>query len=174
MLKVGVAFQPISVPFLVEGQSASVVSGKTPIGIVGRLAPSIADQRGAPQQDSIYVAELSLDLIATLPRGADDSVQALPRHPSVVRDLSIVVADTLPPEIISGTIQAASAAGPAPFRAATFFDRYVGKGVPSGHVSLSVRLSFQAADRTLTDGDLQQSVDKILAALVKDHGAVQR
>ena len=90
------------------------------------------------------------------------------------RDLSIVVADTLPAEIISGTIQAASAAGPAPLRGATFFDRYVGKGVPAGHVSLSVRLSFQAADRTLTDGDVQQSVDKILAALVKEHGAVQR
>ena len=174
VLNVGVTFQPIVLPFLVEGQSASVVSGKTPIGIVGRLAPAVADQRGAPRQDSIYVAELSLDLIAMLPRDADESVQALPRHPSVVRDLSIVVADTLPAEIISGTIQAASAAGPAPLRGATFFDRYVGKGVPGGHVSLSVRLSFQAADRTLTDGDVQQSVDKILAALVKEHGAVQR
>ena len=174
VLDVSVRFQPIAAPFLVEGQSASVVSGKTPIGIVGRLASAVADQRGAPQQDAIYVAELSLDLIATLPRGGDESVEPLPRHPSVVRDLSIVVADTLPAEIISGTIQAASAAGPAPLRAATFFDRYVGKGVPAGHVSLSVRLSFQAADRTLTDGDVQQSVDKILAALVKDHGAVQR
>jgi phenylalanyl-tRNA synthetase beta chain len=174
VLNVGVAFQPIVLPFLVEGQSASVVSGKAPIGIVGRLAPAVVDQRGAPRQDSIYVAELSLDLIATLPRDGDGSVQALPRHPSVVRDLSIVVADTLPAEIISGTIQAASAAGPAPLRGATFFDRYVGKGVPAGHVSLSVRLSFQAADRTLTDGDVQQSVDKILAALVKEHGAVQR
>ena len=174
VLDVSVRFQPIAAPFLVEGQSASVVSGKTPIGIVGRLASAVADQRGAPQQDAIYVAELSLDLIATLPRGGDESVEPLPRHPSVVRDLSIVVADTLPAEIISGTIQAASAAGPAPLRAATFFDRYVGKGVPDGHVSLSVRLSFQAADRTLTDGDVQQSVDKILAALVKNHGAVQR
>ena len=174
VLNVGVTFQPIVLPFLVEGQSASVVSGKTPIGIVGRLAPAVADQRGAPRQDSIYVAELSLDLIAMLPRDGDESVQALPRHPSVVRDLSIVVADTLPAEIISGTIQAASAAGPAPLRGATFFDRYVGKGVPAGHVSLSVRLSFQAADRTLTDGDVQHSVDKILAALVKEHGAVQR
>src|SRR5262245_13778936 len=174
VLDIGVRFQPLVRSFLVEGQSASVVSGKTPIGIVGRLAPAVADQRGAPQQDAIYVAELSLDLIAALPRDADESVRALPRHPSVVRDLSIVVADTLPAEIISGTIQAASAAGPAPLRAATFFDRYVGKGVPAGHVSLSVRLSFQAADRTLTDADVQQSVDKILAALVKEHGAVQR
>lgn len=173
-LNVDVRLEPIALPFLVEGQSAAVVSGNTPIGIVGLLAPAVADQRGAPRQDAVYVAELSLDAIAALPRVAGDTVQALPRHPSVVRDLSIVVADTLPAEIISGTIQAASAAGPAPLRAATFFDRYVGKGVPDGHVSLSVRLSFQAADRTLTDGDVQQSVDRILTALVKEHGAVQR
>ena len=174
VLAADIRFEPVVMPFLVDGQSATVVSGKTPIGIVGLLEPEVADQRGAPRQDPIYVAELNLDVIATLPHISEDSVRALPRYPSVVRDLSIVVADTLPAEIISGTIQAASAAGPAPLRAATFFDRYVGKGVPDGHVSLSVRLSFQAADRTLTDGDVQQSVDRILAALVKEHDAVQR
>ena len=41
-------------------------------------------------------------------------------------------------------------------------------------VSLSVRLTFQAADRTLTDAEVQQSFDTILAALVREHGAVQR
>ena len=55
-----------------------------------------------------------------------------------------------------------------------FFDRYQGKGVPEGAVSLSVRLTFQAADRTLTDAEVQQSFDTILAALVREHGAVQR
>jgi phenylalanyl-tRNA synthetase beta chain len=55
-----------------------------------------------------------------------------------------------------------------------FFDRYQGKGVPDGRVSVSVRLTFQAADRTLTDVDVQQSFDAILSALVREHGAVQR
>jgi phenylalanyl-tRNA synthetase beta subunit len=46
--------------------------------------------------------------------------------------------------------------------------------VPAGAVSLSVRLTFQAADRTLTDAEVQHSVDTILAALVREHAAVQR
>lgn len=174
VLGVDIRLEPAVLPFLVDGQSASIVSGKTPIGIVGLLSPAVADQRGAPKQDAIVVAELSLELAAALHHASDERVQPLPRHPSVVRDLSIVVADTLPAEIISGTIQAASTAGPAPLRGVTFFDRYVGKGVPEGRVSLSVRLSFQALDRTLTDGDVQQSVDRILAALVREHDAVQR
>jgi len=41
-------------------------------------------------------------------------------------------------------------------------------------VSLSLRLTFQALDRTLTDAEVQQSFDTILAALVREHGAVQR
>jgi phenylalanyl-tRNA synthetase beta subunit len=46
--------------------------------------------------------------------------------------------------------------------------------VPAGSISLSVRLTFQAADRTLTDADVQASFDTILAALVATHGATQR
>ena len=56
----------------------------------------------------------------------------------------------------------------------TFFDRYQGKGVPEGSVSISVRLTFQAPDRTLTDLEVQTTFDRILSALVREHGAVQR
>src|SRR5439155_853401 len=83
-------------------------------------------------------------------------------------DLSIVVADALPAAIISGTIQAASGSLPAPLvdpGGIIFFDRYRGKGVPDGSVSVSIRLTFQAEDRTLTDAEVQQSFDTILAAL---------
>jgi phenylalanyl-tRNA synthetase beta subunit len=39
---------------------------------------------------------------------------------------------------------------------------------------LSVRLTFQATDRTLTDAEVQRTFDTILAALVREHAAVQR
>jgi phenylalanyl-tRNA synthetase beta chain len=80
----------------------------------------------------------------------------------------------LPAEIIHGTIRAAGANAVAPLAAIGFFDRYQGKGVPEGAVSVSVRLTFQALDRTLTDAEVQQGFDTILAALVREHGAVQR
>jgi len=37
-----------------------------------------------------------------------------------------------------------------------------------------LRLTFQALDRTLTDAEVQQSFDAILAALVREHRVVQR
>jgi len=80
----------------------------------------------------------------------------------------------LPAAIIRGTIQAASRGLAAPLVEIRFFDRYQGKGIPDGTISLSVRLTFQAADRTLTDAEVQESFDTILAALVREHAAVQR
>jgi phenylalanyl-tRNA synthetase beta chain len=88
-----------------------------------------------------------------------------------VRDLSIVVDAALPAEIIRGTIQAAGVS--TSLASAGFFDRYQGKGVPEGKISLSLRLTFQA-DRTLTDAEVQSQFDSIVAALVRQHGAVQR
>jgi phenylalanyl-tRNA synthetase beta chain len=165
--------------FLVPGQTAALVVTEGPergteVGFAGQITPAVADARGLPRQDRVFAAELSLDALWRAQAAPFDAARALPRHPQVVRDLSIVVADTLPAEIIRGTILAAGRGLPAPLVAAGFFDRYQGQGVPQGAVSLSVRLTFQAADRTLTDAEVQKSVEAILAALVEQHAAVQR
>jgi phenylalanyl-tRNA synthetase beta chain len=174
VLGVAVRLEPASVPYLAAGQSATAIAGDRPIGHVGLLLPAIAETRGAPRGDRIFVAELNLERAGEAAAHRDELVRALPRHPTVVRDLSIVVADVLPAAIIRGTIHAAAVDGPAPLAAVAFFDRYTGKGVPDGSVSLSLRLTFQAADRTLTDAEVQRSFERILAALVSSHGAVQR
>jgi phenylalanyl-tRNA synthetase beta chain len=173
-LGVGIRFEPARVPYLVDGQAARVLADGTPVGVVGRLTPAVADERGAPKADPIFVAELDLEALEAKRPPRIEFVRPLPRYPFVVRDLSIIVSDALPAEIIRGTIQTAGARTAAPLTGVAFFDRYKGKGVPDGSTSVSVRLTFQAADRTLTDAEVQQSFDKILDALVRGHGAVQR
>src|SRR5581483_7268777 len=158
--------EPSDEPSLVPGQSASLrvalgPSAGAAVGFVGVLSPQVADARGLPRQARVIVAELDLDAIEAAAVRAEDGTKPLPRYPFVVRDLSMVVADTLPAATIRGTIQAAAADAPAPLVGIAFFDRYQGKGVPEGTVSLSVRLTFQSPDRTLTDADVQQSFDRI-------------
>jgi phenylalanyl-tRNA synthetase beta chain len=167
-------FAPATIPFLVRGQAATVLIGTAAVGFVGQLTAGSVERAGAPRKDAVFAAELDLDRLAALSSTRDEAVRALPRHPFVVRDISIVVPASLPAEIIRGTIQTAGGVDAAPLVSVAFFDRYQGKGVPEGSVSLSVRTTFQAADRTLTDGEVQQAVEKILAALVREHGAVQR
>jgi phenylalanyl-tRNA synthetase beta chain len=178
-LDVAVALEPLDVPFLVAGQAAAIrlaggAGSDAAVGLVGRVAPALADAHGLPRQDAVFVAELSLDALTRARAQTDDAARPLPRHPFVVRDLSIVVADTLPAAIIRGTILTAARDVAAPLVAISVFDRYQGKGVPPESVSLSLRLTFQALDRTLTDAEVQQSFDAILAALVREHRVVQR
>lgn len=179
VLGVAVRFEPALDAFLVAGQAAAIVVAEGPergarIGVAGQLTPAIADARGLPRPDRVVVAELSLDRLWRARVAKSDATRPLARHPFVVRDLSIVVSDVLPAAIIRGTIQAAGRDLPAPLASVSFFDRYQGKGVPDGAVSVSVRLTFQAEDRTLTDAEVQHGVDAILAALVREHRAVQR
>jgi len=178
-LGVPIRFEPLRATFLVAGQAASIhlVGGPeqdAAVGLAGQVSPTLADARGLPRQDAVFVAELNLDALWRARGSANDATRPLPRHPFVVRDLSIAVSDALPAAIIRGTILAAARDVPAPLVAISVFDRYQGKGVPEGSVSLSLRLTFQAPDRTLTDGDVQTSFDAILAALVREHAAVQR
>jgi phenylalanyl-tRNA synthetase beta chain len=172
-----VACAPFDVPFLVRGRAARIDlvahdDARRPIGYAGLLAPALADAYGLPAQADLYVAELDLDdMLDALTFDATAAVHSPPRHPAIVRDISIVVEDTLPAADVRGTIRAAA---PATLVRVGEFDRYQGKGVPDGRVSLSYRLTFQAADRTLTDAEVQRAMDEILAALARTHGAVQR
>ena len=163
-----------NVPFLVEGRSARAVvrpDGGDPrqIGWIGQLVPRVAEVRGLPADDEVYVAELDLDAVADLVTlGENVIVRPPPRQPAVQRDLSILVADTLPARAVRDTIWAAA---PATLERVREFDRYRGAGVPDGLLSLSLRLTFRDPARTLTDQEVQSATDTIVAALARDHGA---
>ncbi len=119
----------------------------------------------------MYVAEIDLDALTRLSPNETMRSTPLPRFPSVVRDLSILVDDALSAETVRGTIRAAA---PATLVLVREFDRYQGKGIPDGKVSLSLRLTFQSSDRTLTDDEVQSAMNAIVEALTAKLGAVQR
>ena len=151
-------------------------SAASVVGVIGQLDPAIAEARDLPSGRRRSTSlELDLDaLSARAPQGTRFA-KPLPRHPSVVRDVSVLVDDTLSAESVRGTIRTASAAlAGVPLVDVREFDRYQGKGIPAGKMSLSLRLTFQAPDRTLTDAEVNAAMDTIVGALVRELGAVQR
>ena len=98
-------------------------------------------------------------------------IEPLPRFPSIVRDLSIVVSERLPAADLRGTIRSSASTSLVSIEE---FDRYQGKGVPDGMISLSIRLTFRDRERTLTDAEVQRAVDAIVSALASRHGASLR
>jgi len=160
----------------VRGRTArllvTVDGGPQAAGVCGEIRREIAAARGFGHAEPIFAGELDLSVLERAgARGAIRPIEALPRHPSIARDLSIVIDQRLPAERVRGTIRAVA---PPTLVSVREFDRYQGPGVPDGRVSLSVRLVFRAADRTLTDQEVQQAIDAIVAALAREHHATLR
>jgi phenylalanyl-tRNA synthetase beta chain len=141
------------------------------LGLIGQIAPAILDARGFPAAEELWAFELDVDALAELQSTGDLRAESLPRFPSVVRDLSVLVDSTLPAAAVRGTIRSAA---PSLLAQAIEFDRYRGKGVPDGRVSLSLRLTFRSPERTLTDAEVDEAMTLIVDALASAHGAVRR
>ncbi len=164
-------FRAVSRGWLARGRAAEVAAAGHPLGTLGQLVPAVAEARGFPAGEPVYVAEIDLDAAAAAAGTAPLRAEPLPRFPSIVRDLSILVDEALPAAAVRGTIRSSA---PATLVSVVEFDRYQGKGVPDGRVSLSLRLTFRDSDRTLTDDDAQQATGRIVRALAAAHGAEQR
>ena len=166
-----VDFVPASNTFLVRGRSADVRSGGTMLGVLGLLVPAIVEARGFPSGEDMFFAEIDADALTRIAAGDDLRAEPLPRFPSIVRDISILIDEILPASAVRGTIRASA---PPTLASVVEFDRYQGKGVPEGRVSLSLRLTFRDPERTLTDEEAQEATDRIVTALHRAHGAERR
>lgn len=169
-------------PYLVRGRAANLVINGATVGVIGQLAPAVGEARDLPAANEVYVAELNFDAVTAASPTETRRAVPLPRYPFVVRDLSILVGNSLSAETVRGTIRSAAqpsreaSAGQAPDTLVQVreFDRYEGKGIPDGKVSLSYRLTFQSPERTLTDDEVSEAMTKIVAALKLIHEAEQR
>jgi phenylalanyl-tRNA synthetase beta chain len=142
-----------------------------PAGWVGQLRADLVESRGLAGGEAVFGGEIDIDALPAMPHAKSAAIVPLPRHPSIVRDVSIVIDERLPAAEVRGTIRANAPATLAEIRE---FDRYRGQGVPAGQVSLSVRLTFRDPGRTLTDAEVQHAIERIIGALERDHGAKLR
>jgi phenylalanyl-tRNA synthetase beta chain len=175
-LGLALEFEPAVSAHIVEGRTAAVniqvregISRR--FGLLGQIAPHVLAARGVPAGDAVYAFELDLDAAPAIAHAHDRRAESLPRFPSVVRDVSVLVDSSLPAAAVRGTIRSSA---PATLAQVIEFDRYRGKGVPEGRVSLSLRLTFRSPERTLTDAEVDAAMIQIVRALADAHGAVQR
>jgi phenylalanyl-tRNA synthetase beta chain len=95
----------------------------------------------------------------------------LPKYPSSVRDLSIVVnRDVLSADIIKSVKNAVREI----LEDVTLFDIYTGGQIEDGSKSLSYSFTFRSKDRTLEEDEINKSMEKIINILEKDYKAKLR
>jgi phenylalanyl-tRNA synthetase beta chain len=151
-----VTFQPAKATHLHPGKSAMLAVAGKPIGDFGVLHPKVA-QAFSLGERTVLVAEFDVEALqaATPPRYAYTPV---PRFPAALRDIAVVVEEAIPAEQIEAEIRKA---GGDLLSGVRLFDLYRGNQIPPGTKSLAYALSYQAADRTLADKEIDKAHKKI-------------
>ncbi len=141
--------RPIA-PSLALPLGASLHVGESAVGHLGQLPPSRAKALDLPGRAPVLVAELDLRaLFALADTSGTQKFRALPRFPSVTRDLALVVARDLPHGQIEATLRDANEPLLAAVELFDVFTDPTGEKVPADRKSLAYSLTYRAENRTL-------------------------
>ncbi len=159
-------FAPAQHPALHPGQSARILKNSEAIGWIGTLHPETQKKMGVKQP--LILAEMDQEAVQ---QRQVPSYTAISRFPEMRRDLALVAELTLPVEQLFAAIR--EVAGDY-LTHLNLFDVYVGKGIDPDRKSLALGLTWQHPSRTLTDDEVNLSVDQILTHLNDRFGATLR
>jgi phenylalanyl-tRNA synthetase beta chain len=152
-----------------RGAAEISVAGRV-VGRLGLLHPDVRDALALEIAGDVVVVELDLAAIDEIGR-APSVYRPIPRLPASARDLAVVVRD----DVAAGEVESAvrRAAGPLA-EDVRLFDRFTGGGIPAEHASLAFRVVYRAADRTLTDAEVDAQHAVVVSEVKARFGATLR
>src|SRR5215472_7776536 len=145
--------------------------GNAELGLAGELTRRVADRLKLRQ--GVFLAEIELAPLYSAMRSARTALryEPLPRFPAVERDFSLLLADGISFAQISESIRSLNIPEVSSVEAE---DLFRGENLPAGKYSLLVRVTFQSRESTLTEGQINHFVGKIISILEHRHGAKLR
>jgi phenylalanyl-tRNA synthetase beta chain len=87
---------------------------------------------------------------------ADKQFRELPKFPAIVRDVALIVEEEITHEKVLAAIGRNK-----DLEQVALFDIFRGGSIPTGKKSLAYSLTFRAADRTLTDAEVNETHERI-------------
>ncbi|MBA3902583.1 MAG: phenylalanine--tRNA ligase subunit beta [Rhodocyclaceae bacterium] len=159
-------FERLEHPALHPGRAASIIIDGKSAGLVGELHPQWVQKYELGSAPVVFELDLDTVLRLPLPRYVEVS-----RFPAVVRDLALVVAQDLP---VRTLLDGLKVAAPAIVREVELFDVYHGKGIDPDKKSLAFRVVMQDTEKTLSDGEVDAAMVKMIEAAARKFAAKLR
>jgi phenylalanyl-tRNA synthetase beta chain len=151
---------------LFPGRDANIIVEDDRVGVVGEVHPRVTqafELSGAP-----YVIEIDLEKLLAKLTGIRE-YQAIPRFPSVTRDVALVIDEQVSYRTVENTIKSFPLVTKV-----TLFDLYRGEQITEGKKSFAIRIVYQSLSYTLTDEEVDQIQEQMLARLNQELGATLR
>ncbi len=151
-----------------KGWSVAIKIGKGTAGRMGLVKQAL--RHSWRVNTPMAVAE-----IATAPLlmnfGTHRALKPVPAFPAVIRDIALVVPETLAHGDI---VKAITKAGPKTLTGIKLFDIFKPKTLDGAKRSLAYSLEFRSPERTLTDDEVNAACEKIMTVLKNTLGAEVR
>jgi phenylalanyl-tRNA synthetase beta chain len=148
--------------------AAIALGGKLPMGECGQLLPTLVKRYDL--RDAAFLAELNLDQLLAR-RNAAKSFKPLPQFPGVRRDVAMLVAESVTHDAVLEVVRRTK---PANLENVELFDVFRGQNIPAGQKSVAYAFTYRAADKTLTDGEVNAAHDKLVEQFKQRLPAVVR
>ena len=165
-LHINMHVEPAVHPTFHPGKCARILIGEQQIGVFGELHPLVHAHYDF-SSNPVQAAEINMDLVISLIPDRYD-MHPVPAYPPVLEDLALVVDEDIPAGRVAEVIRQA---GEDIITNITLFDVYRGEQIGKGMKSLAYSLTYQSADKTLTDNDVAQVRQRIIRKLEQELGA---
>lgn len=139
------------------------------LGILGVVSEKILGKFDMKQP--VYFAQLNWDKLVELSLDAKTLFKPLARTQEVRRDLALLIAQNVTMEQIETTVKETER---KLLRDVKLFDVYEGKNLPAGTKSYAIAITLQDDEKTLTDKQIDSSMERIIQALQSKLGAQLR
>jgi phenylalanyl-tRNA synthetase beta chain len=151
---------------LLPERGADIIVEDDKLGIVGEVHPRVA--QAFELSGAACLIEIDLEKLLTRIIGIKE-YQSIPRFPAVTRDIALVVDEQVSYRTVENIIQSFPLVTKV-----TLFDLYRGNQIPEGKKSFAIRIIYQSPKHTLTDEEVDQTQEQMLARLHQELGATLR
>lgn len=156
-------------PFYHPGKCCRIKVGQTLIGTVGELHPQVLANFGIERP--VYYFELNFEAMVQLASSSRKTIMPPSRFPDSARDIALLAPLDLASSQLLDCVKKLKL---KELEDISIFDLYQGDRVPEGHKSIALRLRYRAADRTLTDDEVQSIHQKVALSLTEKLGVTIR
>ena len=153
-----------------EGQVYCLPGSHRPLAVLGTVSPAYARRFDIKQP--VFVAELSWPVLLNLIGRVKVKFTELPKFPEVRRDLALLFDENV--DYASVRRAAFKGVSKKLLKQVTLFDVYRGDKIPQGKKQYALGFVFQDLEKTLTDSEIENIMEKLLSTFRSQFGAVLR
>jgi phenylalanyl-tRNA synthetase beta chain len=154
-------------PYFEPGYGAKIVKDGLVLGALGKIASGVGAAFGLKQD--AYIFDLDMDSVE---KAVPPSIQAvgLPKFPSISRDMTFIVSKRVEVGAMMDTIST-FAQKQGLIEDYFLFDVFEGQNIGEDKKSLSFRIVYRSASKTLTEKNIKKIHDHLSQKLINDFNA---